>query len=93
MSKQETSIFQTTCIEIETVRIYTKTDVVNFKVWKGMRQQTEFQSLFWVRSQYTMAGDDTNLMWLEKYRPKTFDDVLSQQDIINTSKFMDPKEC
>ncbi|GJD12298.1 Replication factor C subunit 5 [Galdieria sulphuraria] len=31
-----------------------------------------------------MANDDANLMWLEKYRPKTFNDVLSQQDIIVT---------
>ncbi|GJQ14244.1 hypothetical protein GpartN1_g6035.t1 [Galdieria partita] len=30
------------------------------------------------------SDDDANLMWLEKYRPKTFEDVLSQRDIIVT---------
>merc|ERR1719312_2212619 len=29
---------------------------------------------------------DENLMWVEKYRPKDLDDVLSHKDIINTIK-------
>lgn len=30
--------------------------------------------------------DDTNLPWVEKYRPKGLEDVVSHQDIISTSK-------
>lgn len=29
--------------------------------------------------------DDVNLPWVEKYRPKNLDDVVSHQDIISTS--------
>lgn len=31
-------------------------------------------------------SDDENLPWVEKYRPKELDDVVSHQDIIGTSK-------
>lgn len=31
------------------------------------------------------TSEDSNLPWVEKYRPKDMDDVVSHQDIISTS--------
>jgi len=37
-------------------------------------------------SRFLKQKSDENLMWVEKYRPKDLDDVLSHKDIINTIK-------
>lgn len=48
------------------------------KLDKGKGKVTKFTS--------KDALDDTNLPWVEKYRPKNLDDVVSHQDIIGTSR-------
>jgi len=50
-------------------------------------QKTEFLAGREVQPQEKpiMAASDTNLPWVEKYRPKQLDDVISHDQIVGTS--------